>query len=107
MYERGAGPPICRWNMTWNTIAGADDRHFSRRPFLGNQLHINRQQPISHASDRLLPAAVTSPVIGTTTKRSGENFAGNRGYPGVYRTVFTMWKLVSVWSRDQQTHQNR
>ncbi len=77
-------------------VLRADDRHFSRedlRPFSGNQsqLHHLRQQPVSHASDRLLPAAGEVHLTRDGRLLSVQNFTmGNhevdtRGLPyGIY-----------------------
>ncbi len=99
MYERDfAGHRFAGGMLDTGTCSPrADDRHFSRedlRPFhrgKPGQLHHLRQQPIGHASDRLLPAAGEVHLTRDGRLLSVQNFTmGNhevdtRGLPyGIY-----------------------
>lgn len=98
MYERDfAGHRFAGGMLdTELAVLRADDRHFSRedlRPSSGNQsqLHHLRQQPVGHASDRLLPAAGEVHLTRDGRLLSVQNFTmGNhevdtRGLPyGIY-----------------------
>ncbi len=54
-----------------------------------------RQQPVGHASDRLFTGGGRVHLTRDGRLLSVQNFTmGNlKWIPGVYRTVFTMWKL--------------